>query len=61
MAAENLIWVWNTVRIVLGGIVFLLAFYTLRHMWFTWQRMFGRQRTLYEAVVLGLYAVLCGT
>ncbi len=53
MAAENLIWVWNTVRIVLGGIVFLLAFYTLRHMWFTWQRMFGRQRTLYEAVVLG--------
>ena len=53
MEMDSLNWVWSGVRAILGGIVILLALYTLRHMWFTLQRLFGTQRTLYEPVVLG--------
>ena len=53
METDSLTWVWGGVRLALTGIVLLLAFYTMRHMWFTWQRLFGRQRILYEPVVLG--------
>ena len=53
MEMDSLNWVWSGVRAILGGVVILLALYTLRHMWFTLQRLFGTQRTLYEPVVLG--------
>lgn len=53
MEPDSLNWVWSGVRAVLSGIVILLALYTVRHMWFTLQRLFGTQRILYEPVVLG--------
>ncbi|MGC9561607.1 glycosyltransferase [Brachymonas sp. M4Q-1] len=44
---------WEVLRGALMGIVVLLAFYTARHVMFSLQRLFGRQRGLYAPVALG--------
>lgn len=44
---------WEVLRGALMGIVVLLAFYTVRHVMFSLQRLFGRQRGLYAPVALG--------
>jgi cellulose synthase/poly-beta-1,6-N-acetylglucosamine synthase-like glycosyltransferase len=41
---------WQLVQAFLFGVVAMLAFYSLRHYFFTWQRLYGTQRHLHSRI-----------